>query len=211
MNKIPFKKYLLIPACLLMIAGVGGVLSSNSLALANEEDKDQTAQTAEKEAQKKALAQQEALRKQQALTNQQLSEKKGRLDETRLKTCQNREKTINGIMSRISSRGNKHLGVINKISERVQAFYKEKDLTAVNYDALVAAVNTAKTSAEAKLAAIKSSSVEFKCDGSDPKGAGQQFKDNLKLEISALKEYKTAVKNLIVVVKSANSASEGSE
>jgi putative heme degradation protein len=132
-------------------------------------------------------------------TNSQTS---GRLADAKLKACQNRQTAINNIMSRIASRGQRQLDVFNKIAERVEAFYTSKGKTLSNYDALVADVTAKKAAAQTALDAVKTSSVAFKCDGTDPKGAAASFKDELKSEIAALKAYKTAIRNLIVGVKS---------
>ncbi len=45
----------------------------------------------------------------------------------------------------------------------------------------------------------------------NPKGVISSFKESLKAEITALKEYKTAIKNLIVGVKSVQGATSSSE
>jgi len=118
-----------------------------------------------------------------------------------LKACQKRETAINHIMSRVIDRGGKQIKVFDTIATRTEAFYVSKGKTVASYDALVAAVNTAKTKAETDLAAMKTTDT-LACDGTDPKGAVSAFKANLKLEIADLKAYKTAVKNLIVGVKS---------
>lgn len=131
-------------------------------------------------------------------------EVKTKLDDNKLKTCQNREKSINNIMSNIAQRGTKQLDVFTKISDRTQAFYKDKGLSVTNYDELVADVNAKKTAAEATVAQVKTTSLTFKCDGTDPKGASASFKTSLEAEKSALKAYKTAIKNLIKAIKSAN-------
>lgn len=136
---------------------------------------------------------------------------KTKLTETKLKSCQKREKSINNIMARMSDRGTKQLGVFNKISERTQAFYAEKGKTLANYDALVADVNAKKAAAETAIAATAGTSVTFKCDGTDPKGAAASFKDSQKAQTQALKDYKTAVKNLIVGVKSVNGKTSSTE
>lgn len=142
-------------------------------------------------------------------TNGQSTERKeaakAKLANAKLKACQNREKNINNIMSRISDRGQKQLDLFTKISERTQKFYTDKGKTLVNYDALVADVNDKKEAAQITVDAIKEMSVTFKCDGADPKGVVSSFKDSLKSEIAALKAYKTSVKNLIVGVKSVQS------
>ncbi len=129
-----------------------------------------------------------------------------KLAEAKLKVCQNREKAINNIMGRLGDRGSKQLQVIGKISERTQTFYKEKGKTLTNYDALVADVTVKKAAAEAAVAKIKATSVTFACDGTDPKGAAASFKENLRAQHVAIKSYKTAVKNLIVGVKSVQGA-----
>jgi len=120
----------------------------------------------------------------------------------KLKSCQNREKAINNIMTRIAGRGQKQLDLFTSIATKTEKFYTDKGKTLSNYDALVADVNAKQTAAQTAVDAVKADSVTFKCDGTDPKGAASSFKAALKSEISALKDYKTAVKNLIVRVKS---------
>lgn len=125
-----------------------------------------------------------------------------RLADAKLKACQNREKAINNIMARFADRGSKQLDVFNKIAQRTETFYSDKGKILSNYDALVADVNAKKAAAQTAVDGVKSNSVSFKCDGTDPRGAATSFKDSLKGEIAALKAYKTAIKNLIVGVKS---------
>lgn len=125
-----------------------------------------------------------------------------RLAADKLKVCEDRQQVITNIMTRLGDRGQKQLDLFTTIAQRTEKFYTEKGKTLSNYDALVAAVNTKQAAAQAAVSIIKSTSVDFKCDGTDPKGVAAAFKDNLKVEIAALKEYRTAVKNLIVGVKS---------
>lgn len=134
-----------------------------------------------------------------------------KLSDAKLRACQNREKAINNIMSRIANRGEKQIDVFNKIATRVEKFYADKNLSLSNYDALIADVNAKKTAANDAVDAVKSSSVSFKCDGTDPKGAAQAFQGKLKNEVAALKAYKTSVKNLIVGVKSVAGSTSSSE
>lgn len=128
--------------------------------------------------------------------------REARLAENALKLCQKREKRINAIMARTVDRATKQTEVFDKIATRTKEFYTSKGRTVANYDALVAAVDAAKQKTETDLAAMKAEST-FKCDSANPKGSATAFKDNLKLAIADLKAYKTAVKNLIVGVKSA--------
>jgi hypothetical protein len=128
-----------------------------------------------------------------------------KLADAKLKACQKRETAINNIMTRTVDRGTKQIKVFDTIATRTEAFYTTKGKTVANYDALVLAVNDAKKKAETDLAALNTTA-SLKCDGTDPKGAASIFKANLKTEIADLKAYKTAVKNLIVGVKSAQGA-----
>lgn len=144
----------------------------------------------------------EATASPQGITQERVEPTTARLVDTKLKACQKRENAINNIMSRLADRGTKQLDLFTKISERTQAFYASKGKTLSNYDTLLADVTAKKTAAQTAVATVKSASTEFKCDGTNPKGTMSTFKSALKLEIEALKAYKTSVKNLIVGVKS---------
>ena len=137
--------------------------------------------------------------------------KKERLEGRKLKACQNREKAVTNIMSRIGDRGQKQVDLFTKIADRTQKFYADKGLSLSNYDALAADVAAKKTAAEAAVAATKSTTVQFKCDGDNPKGTAEHFKSSMKRQNEALKAYKTSVKNLIVGVKSSKSTAGGQQ
>lgn len=136
---------------------------------------------------------------------------RGRLDDARQRACENRQKAITNIMARISDRGQKQLELFTLIAERTQQFYASMGRNVGNYDALVADVAAKRTVAQAAVSAVATSSDTFACDGEDPKGVATIFRDNLKSEIEALKAYKTAVKNLIVGVKSAQGQAASAE
>lgn len=156
-------------------------------------------------AQPAAQTEQEAKKLVQVDTTAIKDEAKTRLADAKLKVCQLREKNVTNIMARLSDRGTKQVAVFNQISDRTQAFYKEKSKVLSNYDALVAAVDTTKANAEAAIAKTKTTIVSFTCTSADPKGAADSFKASLKSQNDALKAYKTAIKNLIVGVKSVQS------
>ena len=125
-----------------------------------------------------------------------------RLTESKLKVCKNREKSVTNIMARMSDRGTKYLAVFTKISDRAQVFYTERGNTLSNYSELVAAVTATKADAEMAVANAKSASSTFACDSADPKNVVDNFRESHKTQNSALKAYKTAVKNLITGIKS---------
>lgn len=127
---------------------------------------------------------------------------------TKLKVCEKREKVITNIMTRTATRGQKQIDLFSGIADKTEAFYVKKGKTLSTYDSLVADVTAKKAAAQTTVDAIKAKSVDFKCDGTDPKGAASAFKTELKAETAALKEFKTSVKNLIVGVKSVQSTTD---
>lgn len=128
-----------------------------------------------------------------------------RLEAGKLKACERRQKTIQNIMARMSDRGTKQFDVFTKISDRTQEFYAEKGKVLENYDALISELNAKKFAVEAVLSETQAESNDFACDGENPKGVASAFKDKLHAQNAALKEYRTAIKNLIVGVKSVQS------
>lgn len=125
-----------------------------------------------------------------------------RKDAAKAKQCARRQTVVNSITARIAARSQKQLDLFTTIATRVETFYTKSGKTLSNYDQLVAAVNTARTTAQQTVGTIKATTITLKCDGTDPNGAGASFKTALKSEIQALKAYRTAVKNLTVGVKS---------
>ena len=130
---------------------------------------------------------------------------KANLTAQRLKVCQDREKLIDTQMTKMSDNSTDHLNVFTSIATRVEAFYTQKGKTVANYDSLVADVNAKETAAETAIATAKASGASFSCTDANPGLAAQQFKDAHAGVIKALQDYRTAIKNLIVAVKSVQS------
>lgn len=152
------------------------------------------------------------LEQRQTKVTERKQEVKAKLEDKRLEACTKRETSINRHMQRIADRAAKQLEAFNKISERVQGFYTEKSLTLSNYALLVEDSSAKKAAAEAAIADLKNSSVDFKCDSEDPVGTAEAFKGARQEVVVAMKEYKTSVKNLIVAVKSvASKKTEGEQ
>lgn len=175
---------------------------------ANKKAQERVLETAKQEFEtKREAAKQEFEAKREAAKNN-LEVAKGRLEENKLRICQTREDKINSHMDAIAERGQKKIDLFSTIAERVKSFYLSKGKVLANYDELVVAVDAKKATAQAAVDAVISSSVTFDCEGDDPKGMAGEFKDKVKAMNSALKEYKTAVKNLIVGVKSVQSTED---
>ena len=78
-----------------------------------------------------------------------------------------------------------------------------------NYDALVSDIQTNKNAIAPLLEAVQTDAANFKCDGDDPKGQLDQFKEDMHAVIAGLKAYKTSVRNLIVAVASIRGETSG--
>jgi hypothetical protein len=100
------------------------------------------------------------------------------LANAQLKSCENRQKAITNIMSRISDRGQKQLTLFATIATRTETFYTNKAKTLSNYAALVADVNAKAAAAQTAVTAISSSKSTFSCTGNDPKGVVGAFKSS---------------------------------
>ena len=125
-----------------------------------------------------------------------------RLETVKLKNCQNREAEIKNTLSRISDRATKRVDTFDKIATNVEEFYVTKGNVLKNYDLLVARVNSKKTIVKNAILNLPTASTNFVCNGDNPKAVITEFKQNNQYLSNALKEYRTAIKNLIVGVKS---------
>lgn len=132
----------------------------------------------------------------------------GRLDEARKKACEARSKAILNIVARSAAQGKKHLDTFTKISERVKQFYADKKLTISNYEQLVAAADTKKAAAEAAIQVVKDTTT-FDCSGDNPVGTADAFKTKIRAMHQSLKDYRSAINELLVAVKQAGKKAEG--
>jgi hypothetical protein len=122
-----------------------------------------------------------------------------RLEQRRLEVCQKREERINAIFTKGIEQNGKQLAVFQSIEEKVKAFYEAKGLSAEGYDAAVA--NADEKEAAAIAAIDTSAAMEFDCETTDGQTPGKVIKEAMQARHAALKEYRTAIKDLILVVK----------
>lgn len=161
-------------------------------------------------AETKREAVKQEIEKQREAAKNALEQKKEKLKEDKLKICQEREDHISSSMTGAASRGQEKITLFTKIAERTEAFYASKGKVLSNYDDLVAAVTSEKAAAQSAVDTVSAGSDDFKCDSDNPKATANLFKVDVKAMNEALKNYRTAVKNLIVGVKSVQSTtSEG--
>ena len=129
------------------------------------------------------------------------------LTEVKLKVCQNRETAIKKRAENLGRLANSMLEKFAAHAQRVEEFYTTKVVpsgkTVANYDSLVADIQTKKAAVQAGVTQAQGSLGSFDCTGNDPKGQLTQYKSNMLAVKSALKDYRTAIKNLIVAIRSA--------
>jgi hypothetical protein len=157
-----------------------------------------------------AESENESEREKMPLSDRLEERMEGKLSAIKQRICEKRVNVIKNIMAKAATQGAKHLEVFNKIATRVEEFYVNKKLSVSNYDALVAEVNAKKAAAQTAIDAVKNNT-NFSCDDSNPIGKIDAFNGQVRAMHSALKDYRTSIKNLIVAVKQAAEAAEGSE
>lgn len=126
----------------------------------------------------------------------------GRLQGDNLTKCQNKEGNINQSMKRINTRTQLQLNLFGTIAERVQNYYQANNLTLNNYGELTTAIETTRTQAQNTLRTMVQNGGEFACNSEDPHAYANQFRNSFNGTVDGLKAYKTAVRNLIVAVRS---------
>jgi hypothetical protein len=84
----------------------------------------------------------------------------------------------------------------------VQDYYTTSGKTVAGYDALVAAIATKRAAVLTALTAAQTDVSGFNCTVVDPKRHMITFQTHMKGVKAALNEYRTAIKNLIVAVRS---------
>jgi len=129
-----------------------------------------------------------------------------RLTENKLRYCQAKEKSIKNRVAGLVRTVNNMLEKFNKIVNRVKEYYTNKVLpsgrSVANYDALVADIETKKALVQEALTKAQTDADGFTCTGDDPKGTLTQFRTNMQAVKTALKNYRTSIKNLIVAIHS---------
>lgn len=133
-----------------------------------------------------------------------------RLEEKRKEVCERREQKVNAITDRSVIQARKHLGVFQKIEERVAAFYQKEGLRAESYIKLAAEVDAKEAAAVAAIEAT--SAAELDCDAEgQQRELGTYIRNLVREHQEALKDYRTAIKNLIAVVAQAQRQADASE
>lgn len=135
-----------------------------------------------------------------------------RLDEVRLKVCQVREDALKKRSQRLIQLVANMEDKFTSIAQRVKDYYTSKVVPAgqvvANYDSLVLSFDTKKAAIQTALTKAQEDLASFNCNGDDPKGGMMAFREDMQAVKGALKDYRTAIKDLIVAVRSVNKGGE---
>lgn len=130
-------------------------------------------------------------------------EGKERLSELKLKACEAREESVKESNESLMSMVAKMVGKFDAIAVRVQEFYTDKLLpkgkVLTNYDALVSDINSKKAEVDTALKSVPDTTT-FDCSSDDPKGLLTEYRTKMQSVKTALHNYRTSIKNLIVAV-----------
>jgi len=129
-----------------------------------------------------------------------------RLSQATLTACQAKEDRINKRMEQLEDLAANMFQKFDAIALRVEEYYASKVVssgkTVENYNSLVADIEAKKVLVQTNLSSAKSNAGSFSCSGNDPKGQLTQFRVDMQTVKKSLKDYRTAIKNLIVAVRS---------
>ncbi|MBI2031921.1 MAG: hypothetical protein HYT08_04885 [Candidatus Levybacteria bacterium] len=136
-----------------------------------------------------------------------------RLDQAKLRVCQVKEKIITNRSANMVNHVNRIIAVFDSIVTRITNYYQSRLVPQgrilANFDALILDIQTKKNAITPLLEAAQSDVDNFNCEGDDPKGQLDQFKQDIRAIIPGLKAYKTSVRNLIVAIASIRGAGGG--
>lgn len=128
--------------------------------------------------------------------------------EQRKKSCEARKAHIQKRADNYATAAQRHLGVFNNIFTKVQAFHDKKQLNVSNYETLVAAAKEKQTTAQTAVDQLKSLDVSIDCAQSDPATTVATLKTATKNARLALQEYRKSIKDVVVALKGASTATK---
>lgn len=137
-----------------------------------------------------------------------------RLLEGKLKACQAKEAAIQKRSDQMAKMAINMQDKFTAIAARVKTYYTGTVLpsgkTVSNYDTLVAAIATKQAAVGTALAKAQSDVTAFSCTSDDPKTQLTQYRTDMQAVKSALKEFRTSIKDLIVAVHSVTGSTQSS-
>lgn len=130
---------------------------------------------------------------------------KDRLTEVKLKICEKKETTIQRRSTRLVVKVEKVLSNFDRIVQKVDDFYVDKVVPKIgemeNYKQLSNKNEAKRQEVYVALGAGTETANNFTCEGVNPKDQIKQFRVEMQSVVQALKEYKHAIIDYLVAVK----------
>ena len=131
-----------------------------------------------------------------------------RLQGARLEACQAREQGLKTRRDNLSRLVVNMESAFDSIVTRAENYYQSVMLPAgksvSNFEALVAEINTKKVAVSTSAEAARANMATFSCDADAPRQLFTQFRLDMGAVKTALSEYRTAIRYLIVALHTAN-------
>ncbi|MDO8551735.1 MAG: hypothetical protein Q7S03_03610 [bacterium] len=134
--------------------------------------------------------------------------------EAKLRACKTKEDATKRMMLSLQALVNKMFNNFSAIALRVETFYTTKVVaagkTVPNYAALVADIDTQKAAVQTAVTKAQTDVDGFSCESGNPKTILKQYHGDMQAVKRALQNYRKAIKNLIVAVRSSAGVAESS-
>lgn len=147
-----------------------------------------------KEAEKAKIASRSALRQ-------------DKLDSKKLQVCQTQQANIVRRSQSLTDRAQSQETNFEQIAARVDEFYTTRlaaqNVNVASYSALKNNITTKEQDVNLKLAIAKDDANNFSCSSNDPKGQLTNFRADMQAVITALKDFRTSIKDFIVAIRTA--------
>jgi len=174
------------------------------------EQRKEAEQQRQEQLKKDQEVQREALKKQSEAVQEQENKNSEARTEAFKKACENKRENFKTRMETVITAVQRRGETLNTLVERIKAYVTDHNLTVANYADLLTAIETQKSLAQTIAQAAKEDGGNFDCsDSTAAKESLASVSDAVTQEVSAINAYKTAVKNLIVAVKTATAATGG--
>lgn len=174
------------------------------------EQRKEAEQQRQEQAKKAAESAREALKKQSEAVQEQENKSNDARTEAFQKACENKRENFKTRMETVITAVQRRGETLNTLVERIKTYVKDNNLTVANYADLLTAIETQKSLAQTIAQSAKENGGSFDCsDSAAAKESLAGVSDAVTQEVSAINAYKTAVKNLIVAVKTAAAATGG--
>lgn len=183
---------------MLVLAGLFAFLVTPVAVLAQSPDTTQIREQAQARAEEAKTSAEE--RKNEIMA--QVEERRAQIEQ---EVCERRQQTLTDVMPRLAQGATSVKQSMDTVYSRVVGFYESGQLTVENYDELVGNVEAAKANAESAIATVDQYQFELDCDNPN---VGEQL-DGFRLAVEgardALKEYQSALVDLISAMRAAAS------